>query len=361
MTVIQERIQIRSLAPSEALIKEWKAAVHDRTQVEPLEADMPYLALELGQKASRISVLNAADNDGGSYKWRGAFNAAHAAKENGATSIAAASAANFGAGVALAGKHFGLRTHLYVPGSTHEDTIAWLKGLAPNGYVHVDTQGENVDHAVELATEYAFRSPQTQLLHPFDSVATMSGQGTMIDDILSSAPDTDQIVITTGGNGAGSGMAQRLVELDRSDIQLTLVQAEGSDSLEQSLKWNEVTSATRPNHLYRGAKVQRIGHYCLAQTMRYPNVNVVTVPDEEVRDTASLYMDQNEQLLRKNIPMYEPTTLLAFTALRSLDSSRKTVIVGTGVNQHPRELFQSTSRFRQPPSRLNYGPDKAHS
>lgn len=357
MTVTQERLQTTEFHVDLDLFEEWRQTVHDHTTVEPLEREMPYLAQELGSRAANVSVLTAADNDAGSFKWRGAFYGTYRAGQDGAETVVAASAGNHGMGVVAAANCFKMKSRLYLPSTTSPAVLKEFKRSVTARSVELNATAPNVDAAIELATLDALQDPSARLIPPFDSPATIAGQGTMADDILRFNPEVEQVVMAAGGGGGLAGMADRFTQLGRGDIRLMAAQAEGSNSLSRSMKKGEVKKAKNPNKRYRGAMVLKAGTYCIDQLSRYDNFTTTTVSNDDVDDVATLYAYQNEVLMRDSEDMYEPTTLLAFTALRYVDLSKNTVIIGSGKNQSPLELFKSSSRFHRSNPRLPYGPD----
>ncbi len=65
------------------------------------------------------------------------------------------------------------------------------------------------------------------LIHPFDHVDIVAGQGTAGLEILEQAPDVKTVVVPTGGGGLLAGIAIAIKAI-RPDVRVVGVQAEGA-------------------------------------------------------------------------------------------------------------------------------------
>ena len=72
------------------------------------------------------------------------------------------------------------------------------------------------------------------LIHPFDHVDIVAGQGTCGLEILEQVPDVETVVVPTGGGGLLAGIAIAVKAL-RPDVRVVGVQAAGAAAYPASL------------------------------------------------------------------------------------------------------------------------------
>ena len=82
------------------------------------------------------------------------------------------------------------------------------------------------------------------LIHPFDHVDIVAGQGTAGLEILEQAPDVETVLVPTGGGGLLAGIAIAVKAL-RPDVRVVGVQAAGAAAYPGSL------GARRPGARWR--------------------------------------------------------------------------------------------------------------
>jgi threonine dehydratase len=88
---------------------------------------------------------------------------------------------------------------------------------------HVQLDGESVDDALGLASERA-RSTGAAMVHPFDDLEVIAGQGTLALELLEDVPDLARVVVPVGGGGLASGIGIALRRA-RAQVELVGVQA----------------------------------------------------------------------------------------------------------------------------------------
>lgn len=140
----------------------------------------------------------------GSFKVRGAYYKIWKLGDKvRSTGVVAASAGNHAQGVAYAASLLGVRATIVMPSSAPLSKI-----LATRSYgAEVVLYGQITDEAVRKATEI---SEQTKavFVHPFDDIDVMSGQGTIMLEVLEQlGRPPDIVVVPIGGGGLISGNA----------------------------------------------------------------------------------------------------------------------------------------------------------
>ncbi|WP_344602939.1 threonine ammonia-lyase [Sporichthya brevicatena] len=166
---------------------------------------------------------------GGSFKLRGAYvRIARLTPEERAAGVVAASAGNHAQGVALAASLLDCRATVVMPVGAPLPKVAATEGYGAT----VRLIGDNVEQALAAAAELAAETGAV-LIHPFDHVDVVAGQGSVGLEILEQVPDVRTIVVPTGGGGLLAGVAAAVGE--RSDVRVVGVQAAGAAAYPSSL------------------------------------------------------------------------------------------------------------------------------
>ncbi|MCO4055782.1 MAG: threonine/serine dehydratase [Bosea sp.] len=152
---------------------------------------VPMLKLELLQHA-------------GSFKPRGAFNnlLSRSVPEAG---VAAASGGNHGAAVAYAAMQLGHKARIFVPQISSPAKIETIRRFG----AEIVIGGARYDDA-QAACDAHIAVTGALRVHPFSSVETIAGQGTLArewDEQLGAGPALDSVLIAVGGGGLISGAA----------------------------------------------------------------------------------------------------------------------------------------------------------
>jgi threonine dehydratase len=167
----------------------------------------------------------------GSFKVRGALNRiAELTPEERARGVITISAGNHAQAVAWAAREAGLDA-LVVSWKTADA----LKMTATRGYgATVDQHAENPTSAFGRLTELHDETGRT-LVHPFDDLAVMAGQGTVGLEVLEDAPAADVVLVPVGGGGLVSGIATA-VKARRPAARVVGVEPELSPALRKGLE-----------------------------------------------------------------------------------------------------------------------------
>ena len=166
----------------------------------------------------------------GSFKARGAYTRiSRLSAEERAHGVVAASAGNHAQGVALAAQMLGIKATIFMP-----EGAPIPKEKATRGYgADVSFHGRYLEDALVEARAFADRTGAV-LIHPFDHVDIVAGQGTAGLEILEQAPDVQTVLVPTGGGGLLAGIAIAVKAL-RPDVRVVGVQAAGAAAYPGSL------------------------------------------------------------------------------------------------------------------------------
>jgi threonine dehydratase len=157
----------------------------------------------------------------------------------------------------------------------------------------VQMVGTTIDEALVAAQEFASRTGAI-LIHPFDHVDIVAGQGTVGLEILEQAPDVRTVVVCTGGGGllAGIGVAVKAL---RPDVRVIGVQAEGAAAYPPSLAKGEPVALAGMSTMADGIAVGRPGDIPFAIVSRL--VDQIRTVDEEALARAQLICLERGKLL----------------------------------------------------------------
>src|SRR6476469_6319699 len=184
----------------------------------PMESSRPLQELVGGPVFLKCENLQRT----GSFKIRGAYlRISRLSAAEKAAGLVAASAGNHAQGVALAASLVGTSATVYMPVGA---SIAKLTATRAYG-AHVELVGQTLDESLEAALTIAARTGAV-LVHPFDHLDVLLGQGTVGLEIAEQVPD----------------VAAVLKEL-RPGVRIVGVQAE------QAAAWPGSLAAGRPGRL----------------------------------------------------------------------------------------------------------------
>ena len=160
------------------------------------------LSSEVSNRAGTAVALKAECLQGtGSFKLRGALNKVAALGERAEAGLVTASAGNHARALAQAARVRGVRCEVFMPLDAPVSKVAAVERLGAS--VHLE--GSSVDVALELARERS-RESGAALVHPFDDIDVISGQGTLGLELLEDIPDLARVVVPVGGGGLASGI-----------------------------------------------------------------------------------------------------------------------------------------------------------
>jgi threonine dehydratase len=166
----------------------------------------------------------------GSFKIRGAYTRmARLSDEEKARGVVAASAGNHAQGVALAAQMLGIASTVFMPLGAPIPKL-----MATRAYgAQVELLGTSIDECLVRALQFEAETGAV-LIHPFDHVDIVAGQGTCGLEILEQCPDVRTIIVSVGGGGLLAGIATA-VKAKRPDVRVIGVQAEMAAAYPQSL------------------------------------------------------------------------------------------------------------------------------
>jgi threonine dehydratase len=192
-----------------------------RAAIAPVAVRTPLIACDdLSAAAGGSTLLKAESLQGsGSFKLRGALAKVAALGERASGGLVAASAGNHARAVAHAARLAGVGCEVFMPQDAPVSKVSAVERLG----ARVRLGGASVEEALELAAVGAEQSGAA-LVHPFDDVDVIAGQGTIGCELLEDVPDLARVVVPVGGGGLASGIGVALRQAG-ADVELVGVQA----------------------------------------------------------------------------------------------------------------------------------------
>jgi threonine dehydratase len=297
----------------------------DVVRVTPLEPSRPLSAALGGPVWLKCENLQRA----GSYKVRGAYvRIARLSPEDRARGVVAASAGNHAQGVALAAGLLGATSTVFMPVGAPIPKVAATKGYG----AHIEFAGSTVDDALVAAHEFAQRTGAV-LIHPFDHVDVIAGQGTVALEILEQCPEVGTIVTGLGGGGLLSGIAVAAKAI-RPDIRIIGVQAAGAAAYPPSLEAGAPVRLPQLSTIADGIAVGCPGDITFAHVSKLVD-DVVTVTEEDISRALLMLLERGKQVV-------EPAGAVGVAALMSgaVKAEPPVVAVLSGGNIDPLLLLR---------------------
>ncbi len=213
----------------------------------------------------------------GSFKLRGALSKLAALGARAGDGLIAASAGNHARAVAQAARIAGVGCEVFMPRDAPVSKVAAVERLGAR--VHLG--GGSVEAALELARARAHESGAA-LIHPFDDLDVIAGQGTLGLELLEEVPDLARVVVPVGGGGLASGIGIALRRA-RPDVELVGVQASACATLLGALAGDDSVVPEFPAAatIADGIALKRPGERTLP-VLRELLHSVQTVSEEEI-------------------------------------------------------------------------------
>ena len=208
----------------------------------------------------------------GSFKSRGATCAVlRLPPDQLAAGVVAASAGNHAQALAFAARAAGATATLYMPAGAPLAKVAAVRQYGGDVRL-VDGSYEQAGQAARAAAE----ADGTPLVHPFDHLDVVAGQGTIGFEIARNAPDVRLVVVPLGGGGLASGTAISLKAV-LPDARVVAVEAEGRAS----------------QTICDGIAVKQPGELTGPLLERFVD-EIVTVTDDEVAQAMVLLLERSK-------------------------------------------------------------------
>jgi threonine dehydratase len=226
----------------------------------------------------------------GAFKERGALNKiltlSNSEKHAG---VVAASAGNHAQAVAYHACARGIRAQIVMPLMTPLVKVAATKGFGADVVLH----GANYDEAYFYALESCAAQGMT-LLHPFDDVEVVNGQGSIGLELLEQVSGLEAVLVPIGGGGLISGVACAIKERNPG-VRMIGVQTERLPSMLRATEAGHPVTIPASATIADGIAVRRAGDITLPLVQRYVD-EIVTVDEEEIANAILVLLEKEKTL-----------------------------------------------------------------
>lgn len=225
----------------------------------------------------------------GSFKVRGALSKLLTlTDEEKKRGVIAVSAGNHAQGVAYAAKILGINSTIIMP-----ETAPVSKYLATKGYgATVILYGSYLHESMKKAQEL-IRERNLVLVHPYDDINVVLGQGTIGLELLSLSPD--YVIVPVGGGGLISGIAIA-IKAKNKNVKIIGVQSSASPSLKISKDLGRLVEIDPSYSIADGILVKS------PSELTFDIINnlvddIVLVDDEEIAEAIALLLERNKTVV----------------------------------------------------------------
>lgn len=218
----------------------------------------------------------------GSFKARGATNAIYALPAAiAAQGVVTHSSGNHAAAVAFAARLRGIPAHIVMP--TNVSRFKRQNVLAQGGII-VDCEPSLASREETAARVLAAQGGT--LIHPYNDLDIMAGQGTAALEFLQTCPDLDLILSPVGGGGLLSGTAVAAKAL-KPVIRVVGTEPAAADDAAQSFKAGQIIHPTIPPTTMADGLRGALGPLTFAEISAHVD-DIVTVTEAEIAAAAAL-------------------------------------------------------------------------
>jgi threonine dehydratase len=211
----------------------------------------------------------------GAFKARGATNAVFALSAQAAAhGVATHSSGNHGAALARAARLRGIPAYVVMP-----DNSAHAKREAVRRYGGQLSDCAPTMAAREQAARQLIEATGAVLVHPYDDLQVLAGQGTAAAELLEQVPALDAILCPVGGGGllAATAVAAQALQ---PGITVMGVEPAGADDAARSLRAGKILPSVNPNTIADGLRGS-LGVRPFAEIRRRVD-HIVTVPEDAI-------------------------------------------------------------------------------
>ncbi|HUD25658.1 MAG TPA: pyridoxal-phosphate dependent enzyme [Burkholderiaceae bacterium] len=257
----------------------------------------------------------------GAFKARGATNAVFCLSEAQARKgVATHSSGNHGAALARAARLRAIPACVVMPNNASR-----VKRESVERYGGNVVLCEPTLEARENTLERVIADTGASVVHPYNDLRVMAGQGTTAVELIESVADLDVIFCPVGGGGLLSGVAVAAKNISPS-IRIIGVEPAAADDAARSFKTGRIVPSVNPRTIADGLRTS-LGDKPFAEIQRYVD-DIVTVSEEAIVGAMRRIWEVMKILV-------EPSSAVAYAAVveAKVDVGRKKVgLILTGGN-----------------------------
>jgi threonine dehydratase len=261
----------------------------------------------------------------GSYKIRGPLNKLpQLTDDQRRRGVICSSAGNHAQGVALAARIHGVRAVVVMAENATPSKIAATRAYGAEVVLHGLIWDEANEKMKQLASEQGFT-----VIHPFDDLQLITGQGTLGLEIHDDFPEVDVVIVPIGGGGLISGVSMAL-KARNPRIRVIGVESSDGPAMKRSIEAGHVVTLDQIRCIIDGLRVKRVGENNFRIVRDYVD-EIVTLPDAEIFE-AMLWIMSRAKLVVEGAAAAPVAALLAGLVKAPAGSKVVCVLSGGNVN-----------------------------
>lgn len=256
----------------------------------------------------------------GSFKIRGVGHACAEYVSRGARRLVSSSGGNAGLAVAYAGRSMGVPVTVVVPQTTSERAKELLRLEDAEVIVH----GASWQEANELALSLV--GPTDAFLHPFDDPLLWQGHATVIDEVARAGLRPDAVVLSVGGGGLLSGVAEGLHRNGWPDVPIIAVETEGAASFHAAAKAGQAVQLDQINSIATSLGAKRVCEQAVKWSKEHA-IHSVLVSDKSAVDACKRFLSDHRVLVE---PACGASLALAYENSPTLEPFKTVLVIVCG-------------------------------
>ncbi|HEX6274601.1 MAG TPA: threonine ammonia-lyase [Polyangiaceae bacterium] len=221
----------------------------------------------------------------GSFKERGACNRLLTLSDDEKRrGVVAASAGNHAQAVAYHAGRLGIAATVVMPTAAPLVKVAAARGFGARVVLHGQSYDDAAAHALSLA-----RSEGATLVHPFEDVEVIAGQGTIGLELLEQLPDVEAVVVPVGGGGLVAGIACAIKET-KPNVRVYGVESETFPGMKRALEHEAPPELLGGKTIADGIAVREVGSIARGVVERYVD-GIELVDEEEIAEAILMLLE----------------------------------------------------------------------
>jgi threonine dehydratase len=212
----------------------------------------------------------------GSYKIRGPLNKLpQLSEEEKRRGVICSSAGNHAQGVALAAAIYGIRAIVVMAANATPSKVAATRAYGAEVVLHGAIWDEANAKMLEMARDRGYT-----IVHPFDDLQLIAGQGSMGLEIYDDFPQADIVIVPIGGGGLISGVSMAL-KARNPKIRVVGVESSDGPAMQRSIEAGKLVTLDSIDTIIDGLRVKRVGENNFRIVRDYVD-QIVTLPDARI-------------------------------------------------------------------------------
>ena len=267
-----------------------------------------------------------------SFKERGALNKLLTlTAEERKRGVIAASAGNHAQALAYHGQRLGVPVTIVMPKATPTVKVEHTRRFGAEVVLHGESYDEAGEHAAAIRRQF-----DLVLVHPFDDLEVMAGQGTLAAEMLEDCPDLDVLIAPVGGGGLIAGCATAAKAI-KPDVRVFGVEAAMYPSFTSRMR--DLRAAVGGQTIAEGIAVKEVGD--LTYAIARPLVEDVVLVEEATLERAVALYANIEKTIAEGAGA---ASLAALMAHPNRFRGKKVGVILTGGNIDSRLLASVLTR-----------------